>query len=133
MAWAAMVGRAGRRAAVTMTQQYLAGELSVLLAGLQAAATDEVAAGEAAHLRREAETRPWSALSGVGVRALDLADGMCWACLVRGDPTTFDRLAVIGARLLEFGVCSGLLHEGRREARAGPGTASCGKGLGNDR
>ncbi len=99
-------------AAVEMTQQYIAGELSVLLAGLQAATTDEVAAGDVARLRREAETWPLSALTGVEVRALELADGLCWACLARGDPTTFDRLALIGARLREFGVCSGLLRDG---------------------
>ncbi|HEU4425630.1 MAG TPA: hypothetical protein VFR67_24105 [Pilimelia sp.] len=95
-----------------MTQRYIAGELSVLLAGLQAAATDEVAAREVARLRRAAETLPLSALSDVEIRALEVADGLCWVCLARGDPTGFDRLAVLGARLREFGLCSGLLHDG---------------------
>jgi hypothetical protein len=100
------------RAAVEMTQQYIAGELSALLAGLQAAITDEVSAGEVARLRREAETRPLAALTSVEVRALELADGLCWVCLTRGDAITFDRLAVIGSQLREFGVCSGLLQDG---------------------
>jgi hypothetical protein len=98
--------------AVEMTQQYLAGELSVLLAQLQAATADEVSAGEIALLRRVVETGPLSTLSGVEVRALELTDGLCWASLANGDPVAFDRQAVVGARLREFGVCAGLLPAG---------------------
>ena len=113
--------RATRRAWVTMTQQYLAGELSVLLAGLQAATTDEVAAREVARLRRAAETWPVSELAGVEARALELADGLCWSCLTAGDSTSFDRVAGICARLLEFGICSGLLRNDPAPPRPGPG------------
>lgn len=98
--------------AVEMTQQYLVGELSVLLAQLQAATADQACAGEIARLRRAAETGPMSTLPGVEVRALALADGLCWASLARGDPVAFDRQAMAGARLREFGVCSGLLADG---------------------
>jgi hypothetical protein len=97
-----------------MTQQYIAGELSVLLARLQAAASDDdsaVCADEVARLRRAAETSPLCALPDVEVRALQLADDLCWACLARGRPGTFDRLATVGAQLREFGVCSGLLPD----------------------
>jgi hypothetical protein len=99
-------------AAVGMTQQYIAGELSVLLASLQAVAADEASAGEVARLRRAAETQPVCALTGVEVRALELADGLCWASLARGDPIAFDRQATVGAQLREFGVCAGLLSDG---------------------
>lgn len=94
-----------------MTQQYIAGELSVLLARLQAVANDDGAISEVIHLRREAETQPLWTLRGVEERALELADGLCWDCLARGDPATFDRVATIGAQLREFGVCSGLLPD----------------------
>ncbi len=97
--------------AVAMTQQYLAGELSVLLARLQAVTVDEAAALDVARLRREAETGPLTALGSVAVRALALDDGLCWACLARGDPAAFDRLAVVGTQLRELGVCSGLLPD----------------------
>ena len=91
-----------------MTQQYIAGELSVLLARLQAVANDDGAVGEVIHLWHEAETRPLWTLRGVEVRALELADGLCWDRLTRGDPATFDLVATIGAQLREFAVCSGL-------------------------
>jgi hypothetical protein len=43
---------------MVMTQQYVAGELSLLLARLRAVATDEASAGSIAALRGEAETLP---------------------------------------------------------------------------
>ncbi len=101
--------------AVGMTQQYIAGELSVLLARLQAIASGdaqgEACAGEVARLRRAAETSPLCALADVEARALELADGLCWARLARGEAAIFDRLATVGAQLREFGVCSGLLPD----------------------
>lgn len=95
-----------------MTQQYIAGELSVLLARLQAVTADEASACEVARLRRAAETGPLWALTGVEVRALELADGLCWASLALGDTIAFDRQALAGAQLREFGVCAGLLSDG---------------------
>jgi hypothetical protein len=93
-----------------MTQQYIAGELSILLGQLQAVA-DETAARDAAGLRREAETRPLAALTRVVVRALALDDGLCWDSLARGDQTAFTRQARVGADLREFSVCAGLLAD----------------------
>jgi len=92
-----------------MTQQYLAGELSLLLARLQTAATNQGFACDVAQLRHEAETRPITALSAVAVHALELTDGMCWDSLAKGDSVAFAREAAIGAELREFGVCAGLL------------------------
>jgi hypothetical protein len=94
-----------------MTRHYLAGELSMLLARLQAVATDQASVRNVSHLRREAETGPLSALGLVVVRALGLADGLCWESLRRGDSAAFDRQAAIGAELREFALCAGLLEE----------------------
>jgi hypothetical protein len=93
-----------------MTQQYVVGELSVLLAGLQEIAGSDESADRVGRLRREAESRPPWNLTDIEVRALALADGLCWASLARGDPSLFERQAAIGAQLSEFGVCAGLLR-----------------------
>ena len=94
-----------------MTRQYLAGELSVLLAHLQAVANTEAAQRDAWSLRRAAETEPLPALGSVTVRALALADGLCWDSLNRGDTVAFTRQAAVCDELREFGVCAGLLDE----------------------
>jgi hypothetical protein len=94
-----------------MTQHYLAGELTLRLARLQAVTTDQASVRDIGHLRRETETGPLTALSSVVVRALRLADGLCWDSLIRGDSATFDRQAAISAELCEFAVCAGLLEE----------------------
>jgi hypothetical protein len=94
-----------------MTQQYIAGELSLLLGELQAATTHEASVVEVAHLRQRAETGPRSALTSVAVRALEVADWVCWDSLTRGDAAAFIRQAAVCAELWEFGVCAGLLEE----------------------
>jgi hypothetical protein len=94
-----------------MTRQYLAGELSVVLGHLQAAAATDTARQDAWLLRQAAETVPVRALSPVAVRALNLAEDMCWDSLGRGDTAAFTRQAAAGAELLEFGVCAGLLED----------------------
>jgi hypothetical protein len=94
-----------------MTQQYLAGELSLLLAQLRAAATDDVSARDVDRLRREAETMPLGALVSVTVRAIARADAMCWDSVARGDTTAFSRQAAAAAAIHEFGVCARLLEE----------------------
>ena len=94
-----------------MTQQYLAGELSVLLAQLQAVTPTKASAGDVALLRRQAETFPTAALAGVAARALELTDGLCWHSLTEGDAGSFNRLASVGVDLREFGVCAGMLAE----------------------
>jgi hypothetical protein len=96
---------------MAMTQNYLAGELSLLLAQLEAVVTDQASVGDVVGLRREAETRPVTALPSVVARALDLTDGLCWDSLQRGDTEAFSRQAWVGTELREFGVCAGLLEE----------------------
>ena len=105
-----LYGRAGGLA-MTMTRQYLAGELSVLLGHLQAAATTEAATRDAWSLRHSAETGPIPALGSVTVSALTLAEGLCWDSLNRGDTAAFTRQAAVCAELHEFGVCACLLKE----------------------
>jgi hypothetical protein len=95
-----------------MTQQYLAGELSLRLAQLPALATNRVALDAAVHLRHLAETLPVATLTGVVERALELIDGLCWESLGRGDITAFIQQAALGAELHEFGVSASLLADG---------------------
>ncbi len=94
---------------MAMTWQYVAGELSVLLGQLGAAARDEMSAQFAAELRRQAESLPLSALPDVTLRAVALADEMCWDSLLQGDTAAFDHQAAGSALLYEFGLCAGLL------------------------
>jgi hypothetical protein len=94
-----------------MTQQYLAGELSVLLARLQAVTTNQASVHELARLRREAETGPVTALLSVVVRALALTDRLCWDSLEQGATAAFTCQATICAELRDFGICAGLLDE----------------------
>jgi len=94
-----------------MTQQYVAGELSLRLWELQAVATDQERVREVGRLRYEAERVPRAALGSVVVRALGLADRLCWDSLGCGDALTFSRLAAISAELWEFGICARLLEE----------------------
>ena len=94
-----------------MTQQYLAGEFSLLLAHLQAGPIDPAFAPALARLRRDVETSPPRALSAVLIRTLELTDGLCWDSLARGDATAFGCQAATGAQLREFGICACLLDE----------------------
>jgi hypothetical protein len=97
--------------AVAVTQQYLAGELSVLLERVQAVTTTQAAGRDAQALRQAAETVPIQALGCVTARALVLTERLCWESLNQGDTAAFTRQAAVGASLLEFGVCSGLLRD----------------------
>jgi hypothetical protein len=92
-----------------MTQQYLLGELSLILGELQAVASNEATVRQIASLRREEETGPLTALAGVAARALALADGWCWESLTRGDTAAFARQTATSAELWEFAVCAGLI------------------------
>jgi hypothetical protein len=94
-----------------MTQQYLAGELSVLLARLQTVAVNQAPVRDIAQLRREAETGPVTALPSVVVRALALTDRLCWDSLEQGDTAAFTCQAAICAELRDFGICARLLEE----------------------
>jgi hypothetical protein len=93
-----------------MTQQYLVGELSLILEELEAAAMNE-AAVQVAHLRHEVETTPPAALAPMAARAVELSDRVCWDSLSQGETEAFVREAVICAELWEFGLCAGLLEE----------------------
>ena len=94
-----------------MTQQYLAGELSLLLARLQAVAANTAWVRDFRRLRHEAETMPLTTLSLVAEAALEVADELCWESLERGDTAAFVRQATICAELWQFGVCADLLGE----------------------
>lgn len=94
-----------------MTRQYIVGELSVRLGQLQAAAGDRERAREVGRLRYEAEMLPPAHLGSVVVRAVGMADRLCWDSLDCGDASAFDRQAAIGAELWEFGVCARLVED----------------------
>jgi hypothetical protein len=94
-----------------MTQQYLAGELPLLLGQLQAAMTNEPSVVQVVHLRQRAETGPRSELASVVVGALEGADWVCRDSLIRRDAAAFIRQAAVCAELREFGVCARLLEE----------------------
>ena len=94
-----------------MTQQYIAGELSLRIGDLQAVATDQQRAREAACLRHEAEKVPLAELGPVVVRALELGDRLCWDSLGCGDAWAFSRQAAACAELREFGICACLFDE----------------------
>jgi hypothetical protein len=102
------VGLLAGWAVVGLTQQYLVGEASVLLARLQASGTDPVAMGELSRLCREAEAGPVSRLGCVAQRALELTDELCRDSLRRGDVLAFVRQCACGAELREFCLCAQL-------------------------
>ena len=93
-----------------MTGRYLIGELSVRLERLQAAA-GQAAACDIAELRRQVEVSPVIWLAAETIRALALADQLCWDSLSRGDTGAFARQAAICADLHLFGVSARLLDE----------------------
>jgi hypothetical protein len=51
------------------------------------------------------------------LRALALADGLCWESLSCGDVAAFTRQAKASAVLHQFGVCAGLLPDGLPRTR----------------
>ncbi|MCL4314057.1 MAG: hypothetical protein M1131_08005 [Actinobacteria bacterium] len=96
---------------VEMTQQYLAGELSLLLGQLQGVVSDDALAKEVGQLRREAENWPTKALGIVARRAVELADEICWDSLSRGDASALIAQVPICAQLREFGICASMIDE----------------------
>jgi hypothetical protein len=94
-----------------VTQQYLAGEVSVRLAQLQDVVGEPSLARAVAKLRTEAETSPPGALFAVLIRAFEVTDMICLDSLARGDVTAFSCQVASGAELREFGVCAGLIEE----------------------
>ena len=99
-----------------MTQQYLVGELSLILGEAQAAAVNAAVRREVVQLRRETEnTRP-GALGPLVVRAVKLMDRICWDALTRGGSAAFVRDTAIWSELWEFGLCAGFLETGQASA-----------------
>ena len=102
-----------------MTQQYLVGELSLILGELQVVATKEAAVRDVVGLRHEAESTPPAALGPVVVRAAKLIDRLCWGALSRRETEAFIREMAICAELWEFGVCADFLEEGQTSNEMG--------------
>jgi hypothetical protein len=91
-----------------MTQQYLVGELSSLLAGLQPAPGERL--GDAVgRLRHEVEFSPLSLLPQLAEEAIDLTDLICQAALEQGDADGFCRCVGTAIALRDFTVGAGLL------------------------
>jgi hypothetical protein len=100
-----------RLVAMVVTQQYLIGELSLLLSNVAAVATTDGTVEEALRLRRRAERSAPEDLTAVVVSALCLTDVLCVMSLSRGDMTAFTAQVEVSRRLYEFGVCSGLFGD----------------------
>jgi hypothetical protein len=84
-----------------MTQQYIAGEFSLLLAGLQPV-PDELFDEAVGKLRHEVESGPLPTLPRLAREAMTLTDTICWAALERGDVSDFRRYAEVAVALREF-------------------------------
>lgn len=87
-----------------MTQQYLLGEFSLLLADFESLAERE---RDAIHsLRREVERSPAVLLPSLTQEALGLADAICLSALEQGDGDNFYRSASAAAALRDFAVAA---------------------------
>ena len=85
---------------MVVTQQYLIGELSLLLSNVAAVATNDADVEEALRLRRRAETSAPEDLTAVAVSALRLTDVLCFMSLSRGDTTAFTAQVEVSRRAL---------------------------------
>ena len=93
-----------------MTQQYLIGQFSLLLADMAPPPGDRCEA--AVHdLREEVERSPVQMLPKLAREAMVLSDVMCWGALERGDAIGFCRYAKAAVALGEFTDAAGLLPE----------------------
>jgi hypothetical protein len=93
-----------------VTQQYLIGQFSVLLEGLQPRRGERLA-NAVGDLRREVESCPPWMLRRLAHEAIDLSDTICWDALERGDACGFGRCASAAFALGEFTECAGLMDE----------------------
>jgi hypothetical protein len=91
-----------------MTQQYIVGELSVLIAGLYPVSGEQLAA-DVRELRRRVESAPVGALAPLAAEATTIADRTCWSSLEEGDAGAFARQATAAALLHDFAVTANLL------------------------
>jgi hypothetical protein len=94
-----------------MTQQYIVGEFSVLLAELQPVPSSASLSGAVGNLRHEVEFGSLSMLSRRAGEATTLADMICWAALEEGDVDGFRRCADAAITLREFAVSANLLPD----------------------
>jgi hypothetical protein len=90
-----------------MTQQYLIGQLSVLLEELQPRPGERLAAA-VSDLRQAVESSPVQTLPRLAHEALSLTDTICWAALERGDRNAFTRYAKAAVALGDFADTAGL-------------------------
>ncbi len=91
-----------------MTQQYIVGEFSSLLAELQPVPSASL--GKALHdLRRDVELGPLPVLPRLAREAMTLTEMICWVALEQGDLCGFSRYADVAAALREFTVSANLL------------------------
>jgi hypothetical protein len=90
-----------------MTQQYIVGEFSSLVAELEPTAGD--LGGVVSDLRREIEVSPLSGLPRLAQEALNVTDRLCWVALEEGDVANFRRCAKTAAALREFTANANLL------------------------
>jgi len=90
-----------------MTQQYIIGHFSLLLAELQPAPGEWLTA--VGDLRREVESSPLPMLPRLAHEAMNLTDSVCWAALEQGDVGGFCRCATTAVALREFTASAGLL------------------------
>jgi hypothetical protein len=91
-----------------MTQQYIAGELSSLLAELQPAPSASLSRA-VRDLRRQIELGPVPVLPRLAPEAIALTDAMCQDALERGDVSGFSRRACAAAALREYATSANLL------------------------
>jgi hypothetical protein len=91
-----------------MTQQYMVGEFSSLLAELQPVSRDWRAAVD--ELRREVEKSAVSGLPQLASEAMSLTDTICWAALEHGDTSGFYRYTTTAVALRDFTANAGLLR-----------------------
>jgi hypothetical protein len=90
-----------------MTQQYIVGQFSVLLAEMEAVPGEWQATVR--DLRREVEISPLPTLPRLAGEAMALIDRVCWVALEEGDAAGFRRSAEAGASLRDFTANAGLL------------------------
>ena len=100
---------APRSQRTTVTQQYLAGELSSLLGELQSTPSEQL--GAIRELRRRIECCPPQLLPPLAREAINLVDVTCWAALEQGEVGAFCDCARTAVALGEFTDNARLLGE----------------------
>jgi len=94
---------------VSVTQQYIVGQFSVLLEDVAPSAGEWLAAVR--ELRGEVESCPLSMLPRLARRAIGLTDLICWSALEQGNPDRFCGCARSAATRGEFIDSAGLRQD----------------------